>query len=91
MQDGDQIVKRKPSLRVGAHFRFLSKYRLCHVLGLVATDDGRLITYKWWNPSSGWIYECRLAEEIDQARFAVRGAGSLSEARTDQLPFPTDA
>jgi len=79
-------MKRKVSLKVGQRFRYIYKDRLCHVLGICATDEGRVITYRWWSiEKRRWRYEAEKMDLINRARLSVRGAMPLYGKPTDQL------
>ena len=84
-------MKRKVSLKVGAKFRYVYADRLCHVLGICSTDQGRVITYRWWSVEKRrWRYEAERMEVINWARRAVRGGKKLYEGATDQLQLPIE-
>lgn len=84
-------LKRKISLRVGARFRYVYRDRLCHVMGICSTDEGRLISYRWWSVENcRWVYEASLMDRINAARLSVRGAIPLYGRATDQLQLPMD-
>lgn len=84
-------LKRKISLRVGSKFRYLYRDRLCHVQGICSTDEGRLITYRWWSIANRrWVYEAALMDVINEARLSVRGAVPLYGRATDQLQLPIE-
>lgn len=84
-------MKRKIALKVGARFRYVYKDRLCHVMGICSTDEGRLITYRWWSiEKRRWRYEATLMDLINMGRLSVRNASPLYGDPTDQLQLPIE-
>jgi hypothetical protein len=83
---------RKTALRVGARFRFVYRTRLCHVVGVIDTDEGRMIAYRSWAlHRQRWDYAIEFAEKINVSRFTVRGAVPLTHQRTEQLSLLDEA
>ncbi len=84
-------MKRKVSLKVGAKFRYAYGNRLCHVVGLVSVEEGRLVVYKQWERwCRAWSYHTELAKVIDQTRYSVRRSEPLYGNATDQLQLPIE-
>lgn len=82
-------VHRHVALNVGSHFRTMYADRLCHVIGLCFTDDGRIITYRWWSRSKRrWVYAAERLEVINWTRLAVRGGAKLHSWGDEQLELP---